>query len=366
MKKRSKNDRQTAGFTLIELLIVSLIMLVIIGIALSIYAKGNKTAADQQQYTRLQQDARAAMYYLARDIRMAGTSLPSNFLANALEGADNESQGGTVQPDRLKIMGNIEVPFSLTIQSASGSGTHINLDDNSLEQYPYPDSYYVGRIVLLLPKPDSTCQGGAIREITQVIHNAGGTNEGFDFSPGQARGINPPGGLRDVCSDAEYQGGAIIFGDVHEFWLDVTGNAPGLTAGQNGYIGGGMGSVLYLTNNNIHYPLAQNIENIQFQYNGNFDGDSAWALDGFADWNSAWTPTQVASIRQIRIWVLGRTEDRFVSISALPSRDTYLYRRPAIANSPAAVTDDWHKRFLMDSTSNIRNMSLDVYNRVQR
>ena len=134
----------------------------------------------------------------------------------------------------------------------------------------------------------------------------------------------------------------------------------------NGYIGGGAAGVLYVTNNDVHYPLAQNIENIQFQYNGNFDGDSARTLDGFADWNSAWTPTQIASIRQIRIWVLGRTEDRFVSIPAMPSRNTYLYRRPAIANSPAAATDDWHKRFLLDSTSNIRNMSLDVYNRVQR
>ncbi|MCX6563641.1 MAG: prepilin-type N-terminal cleavage/methylation domain-containing protein [Candidatus Aminicenantes bacterium] len=364
MRNRSKHAHRTAGFTLIELLIVSLIMLVIIGIALSIYAKGNKTAADQQQYTRLQQDARAAMYYLARDVRMAGTGLPSNFLANALEGADNENQGGTVQPDRLKILGNIETPFALTITSVGGQGVTINLQDFSLEQFPYPESYYIGKNILVLPSPASTCVGAALRTITSVDPGLLGISERFQCLPNQ--GINLPGGLQDICDDAEFDGGSIIFADVREFWLDVTGNAPGLTAGLNGYIGGGMGGVLYLTNNGSHLPLAQNIENIQFQYNGNFDGDTALALDGFADWNSAWTPTQVASIRQVRIWVLGRTEDRFVSIPALPSRNTYLYRRPAIANSPAADTDDWHKRFLLDSTSNIRNMSLDVYNRVQR
>jgi hypothetical protein len=148
--------------------------------------------------------------------------------------------------------------------------------------------------------------------------------------------------------------------------LDVTGNAPGLTAGENGYIGGGVAGVLYETNNDVHYPLAQNIENIQFQYNGNFDGDGLGTLDGFTNWNSAWTAAQVASIRQIRVWVVGRTEDRFVGIPAAASRNTYLYRRPAIANSPGATVDDWHKRFLGDSTSNIRNMTLDVYNRVTR
>jgi len=365
MRNRTKHDHRAAGFSLLELLMVSLIMLIIIGVALSIYARGTKTAADQQQYTRLQQDVRAGMYYLARDIRMAGTELPASFLGNALGGVDNEEQGGSVQPDRLTVMGEIDEPFEMTIQSCTGGGTNIILADNSLDQYPYPDSYYVGRIILILPKPGSTCQGGAIRQITNVKHKRNGDQDGFALSP-KATTINPPGGLRDICADGEFTSGLVFFNYIKQYWLDVTGNAPGLTAGVNGYIGGGAAGVLYVTNNDVHYPLAQNIENIQFQYNGNFDGDSAGTLDGFADWNSSWTLTQVASIRQIRIWVLGKTEDRFVSISALPSRNTYLYRRPAIANSPAAGTDDWHKRFLLDSTSNIRNMSLDVYNRVQR
>ena len=153
-----------------------------------------------------------------------------------------------------------------------------------------------------------------------------------------------------------------MFGDVYEFWLDVTGNFAGLTAGLDGYIGGGTGGVLYQTHNNTHNPLAMNIEDLQIQYNGNFDGDSSGTLDGFTNWNGAWNAIQVASIRQVKIWVVGRTPTRFVSISAAQVTGGSLYRHPLIANSPAATTDDGRKRFVLETTANIRNMSLSLYN----
>lgn len=361
-RETNARARRRAGFTLMEVLIAGLIMIIIVVGALSIYVKSNKTAADQQQYVQIQQDVRGAIYYLSRDVRMAGAGLPSNFLQAALQGTDNESQSGTVQPDRIEIMGNMEEPFSLSIQSCSGSGTHITLNDHSFEQFPYPDSYYTGKIVLLLPKSSSSCWGAAVRQITSVSHSSGGTNEGFNFSPGQAIGIDPPGGLRDVCADSEYAGGTVVFLDLYEYWLDITGNYPGLTAGQNGYIGGGTGGVLYQTRNNAHNALAMNIEDLQIQYNGNFDGDSSGTLDGFVDWNSAWTATQVASIRQARLWVVGQTPTRFVSISAAQVTGGSLYRHPAIANSPAGTTDDGRKRFVLETTANVRNMSLNLYN----
>ncbi len=354
--------RRQAGFTIIEVLIASLIMAAVVIGALSIYVKTNKTASDQQQYVQIQQDVRAAIYYVSRDVRMAGAGLPSNYFQAAIQGTDNEDQGGTVKPDRIQIMGNMEAPFSLTIQSCNGSGTKITLADHSFEQYPYPDSYYVGQICLLLPKSSSTCTGAAVRQITGVIHNSGGTNEAFQFSHGQAKDINPPGGLKDVCADTEYVGGTVLFADFYEYWLDVTGNYTGLTAGTNGYIGGGTAGVLYQTHDNTYSPIAMNIEDFQVQYDGNFDGDSSGTLDGFTDWNSSWTATQIASIRRVRIWVVGKTPSRFTSISAAPQSSGSIYRHPAIANSAAGTTDDWCKRFVLETTSNIRNLSLGIYN----
>lgn len=352
------------GFTLIEMLAANLIVTILIVAALSLYSRSNKTAADQQQYTQLQQDVRAAMYYVDRDVRMAGTGLPEEFRAASLEGTDNEDQGSEVQPDRLKIMGNIELPFHETLVSLNASALTSNLSDYSLNHYSLSDGDYIGRIVLFLPVTGSMCANTPLREITGAARQADGTNVFLNFTLGRAQFITPPGGLSSMCDDSSYAGGTVMFADVHEFWLDVTGNVSGLTAGQNGYIGGGTGGVLYMTNNGVHCAIAQNIENLQFRYNGDLDDNGT--LDGFSDWNAGWTAAQRGRIREACIWVLGRTPGRFANIPAYASRNTYLYRRPTVANSAAAISDDWHRRFLLESTANIRNMSLDIYNKDQR
>jgi prepilin-type N-terminal cleavage/methylation domain-containing protein len=362
--KRLTGHSRRRGFTLAEILVGSTIMLVMIVAALSLYARSNKIAVDQNMYAELQHDVRSSMYLITRDLRMAGAGLPAEYSGYYLEGTDNEVQSGSVavRPDRIKIMGNIEDPINLSINNYQGSSANLTVDDYSLEEYPYPDNYYVQKMVLILPNPASSCRAGEIRSITNVTHNTGGTNERLNFSPGLAPGVDPPGGLSGTCpSSNDYDGGMVTFINVSEYWLDQTGNYPGLTAGVNGYIGNGQGDILYMTMNSIHYPLAQNVENLQFEYNGDLDGDGA--LDGFFPWQPTWGLTEVSLIRQIRIQVLGRTPRAFVSVSKTPPADIYLYQRPALSNDPAGLgTPDRRKRFLVESTSNVRNLSIDIYN----
>jgi len=307
------------------------------------------------------------MFFITRDIRMAGVGLPVEFGGYFIEGVDNDTTDGAadVTPDRLKLMGDIEEPLVLTIQNYQGSAANLSVEDFSFEQYPYPDDYYANKLVLILPNPSSDCRVGEFREITHITHNQDGTNEKVNFSPGLSKDYNPPGGLSGTCLDSDnYDGGFIGWIDLKEYWLDVTGNYPGLAAGENGYIGGGQGSVLYCTHNGVHYPIAQNVENLQFQYNGDINDDGT--LDGFLDWNSNWTMEEIGRIRQIRVWVLGKTSKQVVSVSGYgPENPPYcltLYRRPAIANTMASGEDDMHKRFLLESTANIRNLSLNIYN----
>lgn len=357
----SSMDYSKRGFTLIELMVGSLIMLIIILGTLSLYVKSNKISVDQQQLAELQHDVRAAMFFISRDVRMAGVGLPFEFSGYFLEGINNESQGGEVNPDRLKIMGNIEDPLNLGIGNYQGASVTVSLKDNSLEQFPYSDSYYENRVVIILPNPSSGCRSGEIRQITHITHSEGGTNEKLNFSPGLAPGIDPPGGLSGTCSSSnDYDGGMITYIEVKEYWLDITGNYSGLNAGENGYIGDGKGGVLYLTQNGVHYPLAKNIENLQFQYNGDFDNDGN--LDGFTYWDGTWTTDQVSFIREVKIWVLGKTPSPFVSVSGTPPSNLHLYRRPEIADSPKSTQDDKHRRFLLESTSTIRNLALSLYN----
>lgn len=359
------STKRAAGFTLIELLVGSAVMLVAVLGALFIYSRSNRVSSEQQSVTEVQNDVRSAMFFIARDIRMAGAGLPEQFAGWFIEGVNNEDQGAEVEPDRVRIMGNIEEPLNLPIRDYQGSSVNLTIEDFSFEQYPYPDAYYAGKFVIVLPSPDSPCRAAEVRRITHVTHATGGTNEKFNFSPGLAPGVNPPGGLSGTCaSPDDYDGGMISFIDVKEYWLDVTGNASGLAAGVDGYIGNGEGGVLYCTHNGTHFPVARNIENFQLEYNGDMDNDLA--LDGWTPWQASWTVAETARIQQVRMWVLGRTAQPFTSVGGRPPGGIQTYRRPALSDSPGAAADDFHKRYLLDSTSNIRNMSLNLYNLGQR
>lgn len=363
MKARTMSSpKRSAGFTLIELLVGSAVMLVAVLGALFIYARSNKVSVEQQMVTEVQNDVRASMFFVTRDLRMAGAGLPEEFAGYFIEGQDNEDQGGgEVAPDRVRLMGNIEDPLNLSIRNYQGSSVVLDIEDFSFEQYSYPDAYYDNKYVLILPNPESGCRVGEVRVVTQVTHNTGGTNERFNFSPGLAPGIDPPGGLSGTCaSPNDYDGGMISFINVKEYWLDVTGNYPGLTAGVNGYIGGGEGGVLYITHNGVQFPLARNIENFQVEYNGDMDSDLL--LDGWTPWQNVWTLPQIARIQHVRTWVLGRTAQAFTSVGGTAPGAIQVYRRPALSNSPVAAADDRHRRYLLESTSNVRNMSLNIYN----
>lgn len=361
-----KISKRAGGFTMVELLVGSAIMLVAVLGALFVYSRSNKVSVEQQMVTEVQTDVRSSLFFLTRDLRMAGAGLPEEFAAYFLDGQDNEDQSGNeVTPDRVTLMGNIEEPLNLPIRNYQGSSVVLDVEDFSFEQYSYPDSFYDNKYVLILPNPESGCRAGEVRVITHVTHSTGGLNERFNFSPGLAPNIDPPGGLSGTCTiPNDYDGGMISFINVKEYWLDVTGNYPGLTAGVNGYIGGGEGGVLYVTHNGVHFPLARNIENFQLEYNGDMDNDLL--LDGWTPWQATWTLPEIARIQQVRMWVLGRTAQAFTSVGGRVPGAIQTYRRPALSNSPAAAADDRHKRFLLESTSNVRNMSLNLYNLGQR
>jgi prepilin-type N-terminal cleavage/methylation domain-containing protein len=362
---KTPSSNRPAGFTMIELLVGSSIMLIAVLGALFIYARSNKVSVEQQMVTEVQNDVRASMFFLTRDLRMAGAGLPAEFAGYFIEGQDNEDQGAEVAPDRVRLMGNLEDPLNLPIRGYQGSSVTLDIEDFSFEQYSYPDAFYTNKFVIILPNPESGCRAGEVRSVTHVTHDTGGVTEKFNFSPGLAPGIDPPGGLSGTCASSnDYDGGTISFINVKEYWLDVDGNYPGLTAGVNGYIGGGAGGVLYVTHNGIHLPLARNIENFQVEYNGDMDNDLL--LDGWTPWQNTWTLDQIARIQHVRTWVLGRTEQAFTSVGGTVPGAIQVYRRPALSNSPAAAADDRHKRYLLESTSNVRNMSLNLYNLGQR
>jgi len=366
LRKRLGRRPAPRGMTLIELLIGSSIMLVVILAALSLYMQSNKVAVDQQQIHEVQNDVRAAMFLMTRDIRMAGVGLDFAYNAFFLEGTNNEDQGGDVQPDRILMMGNMEDPLNIKIQNYQGDAANLAAEDYSIESYPYPDEFYPNKVIILMPNKDSGCIACEIRIITSVTHDANGKNEKFNFSPGLAPGIDPPGGLGNSCPDSnDWDGGNAAFINVKEYWLDVTGNHPSYAAGVNGYIGGGVGGILYMTQNGIHYPVARNIENFQLQYFADWNGNTDLTDDVWMDWDPSWTPDIRSRIGQVRVFLVGRTPNPMAGVAraGVPT-DVILYRRPTIADSPGMTAEqtDFRKRFVMESMATIRNTAINIYN----
>src|SRR4030042_6264386 len=69
--------RKAGGVTLIELMIVLVIAAILVGGIYSLFMAQQRSYTVQDQVTGVQQDARAALNIVARDIRMAGLLLGS-------------------------------------------------------------------------------------------------------------------------------------------------------------------------------------------------------------------------------------------------------------------------------------------------
>jgi len=362
------------GFTLIEILIGGSVMLVVVLAALSIYMKSNQVAVEQNMYAEMQHDVRSGMYFISRDARMAGVGLTPDIADYFVEGKDAYGTAPEAS-DMVKLFGNFDDPLNLVIEdyqggTGGGSATAF-LYDWSLENSPYPcPEYYEDRTVMIM---STRCPGcWVFRYIAaNSVHgcNANGSEEHVNMQPGQSE-LNPPGGLVDPgsCPADCWIDAVITIGQIKQYWLDTTGNPgdyPDLINLDLAHGYTGIPYTLYLSTTNEqglvrHLPVAQNIENLQFQYNADMDNDGL--LDGFMDWNDAWALDQRDRIQQVRIWVLGRTAQPFTSISDTPPTAIHLYRRPAVANSPVGDQNDRRKRFLLDSTAMVRNLAMNLYN----
>jgi hypothetical protein len=382
--KYQSSTNSKRGFTVMEVLIGATITLLVVLASLFLYVQSNKLSVDQTQFASLQHEVRSAMFFVSRDIRSAGVGLIPELAGYFVEGTD--AYGSSPESaDSIKLMANFDDPLKLRIESymggAGGGAATASLYDGELYSNPYTTvESYVDRPIFLM---STACPGCfALRQITNVFGLGVPGDERITMSPGLSD-LDPPGGLLDTgCAVNCWKDAIITFAQIKQFWLDTTGN-PGdypdlnLTVGQDGYLG--IPYTLYSTNidesgNTQHMALALNIENLQFQYIGDYDYDGL--TDAPSDWdNSNWTINPmddeatkqtkmdlIRRIRMVRIWVLGKTENPYVSVSGTPSSNIHVYRRPAIANSPMSSEDDLHRRFLLETTANIRNLSLNLYN----
>ena len=310
------------GFTLIEILVGSVIMLIVILTTLSLYGRSHKITIDQQELNEVQHNVRSGMYLVLRDARNAGVGLTSDLAGRFVEGT-NAFGPGPEASDSILLWGNFDDPLDLRIdkyQGGVGGGAATSfIIDGQIRNFPYPcPDFLEGRMVLVI---STRCPGCfAFRFVSHnKMKGCDGGEESIVLPPGHSE-LNPPGGFVPECAVDCWPDAIITFGELRFYWLDQTGNPgdyPTLTRldEDHGYLG--IPNTLYLTTilgtgadeteagYQIHIPLAHEIENLQFQYNGDIDNDGF--LDGFTEWDPNWTGdvVTVSSIRQIRMWIVG-------------------------------------------------------------
>jgi prepilin-type N-terminal cleavage/methylation domain-containing protein len=80
----------SSGFTLVELLIVMVLSLVLVGTAFMAYLAQNKTGNEQAKVVALQQDIRAVMDMIDRDMRNSGSNKTGGSIL-AIDAADSSA-----------------------------------------------------------------------------------------------------------------------------------------------------------------------------------------------------------------------------------------------------------------------------------
>ena len=133
------------GFTLIELLIAMVVASIIMAAIYTAYRSQAEAHRTQQLVVQMQQNMRAALYLLEREIRMAGYSITdppaaAGFVQNFLSlGSPHDGSGATT--DANSIAFTVDSNDSGTIDAtASGAGFEIiayrlNAANNTLERW---------------------------------------------------------------------------------------------------------------------------------------------------------------------------------------------------------------------------------------
>ena len=292
------------GFSLVELMIVVVIFFFVVGAVLDIYISQHHASVTQAQVSDTQQNARIAMDFLSKEIRMAGFGMPTGGVtiggttfSDAIDPVNNDSVGGNNVldgTDEITIITGYR-QISALANSAVAGATQITLNA-AADKFNTTTRRYV-------------CIDGIgavdVYEVTGIIGNTLTVTPSLNRSYVQEAPVMLVKAITYSVNDAGV-----------------------LTRDEN--TGGGA------------QPLVPHIEDLQFAYQ--VDGDTTW-YD---------TPGTLSGIRAVRINVLARTraQDR------QPGESGTIGRRPDIEDHDVDNVIDGFRRRLLTSVVKVRNLGL--------
>ena len=319
--------KNKSGFTLIELLIALVLSIVIVGAVYATFNSQQKSFSLTNQKMDMQQQGRAAMNFIMRDLRMAGCLVPA---AKALRVVNNNiSSGTTPASDALTVLYSNGAFDGLSIVSASGAPpASVTVEVQSGGSFA-SNSSYVNENIILVTSDES-------HSVIRKISGASGTGAQRTFTLGgldsYLSGVSP---AFDSSSDnsASYAGGNAYILTTRTY--DV------------------QSETLYINDHNdttstgTPQPLAEGAEILQFDFN-------------MSDGNTVSDPTSgsytIDQVRAVRIYLLMKNNTKDPDYT-----DTATYQLGA-SNQPytpgaSTILKPFRRRFLT-SLVRLRNFGL--------
>ena len=315
-----KNNK---GFTMIELLIAMAISTMAMAAIYTAYNIQQKSFRQQNMISQMQQNARAAMFMLTRDVRMAGFGMASGQISY-YDGSNtvtiNAVTGTNSNPDTINIIYADASCTTFITTAMPTPSSELNVDDTSC--------FAANDLVIV--------SDGTNADIIQItaIQSSMGTeklqhNSGMNPDTGK-KYLNSPSGTSHA-----YGAGASMYKlKWISYDIDSSDSAhPRLRVDTDGPLGGSSSQ-----------PFAENIEDLQIVYIFE-DGNE---LNMYDDGTDADDTNDADDIRSVRVSVLARTDTIDINFSG---------NRPALEDHGAGPVDKYRRR-LLTSTIKIRNLGL--------
>jgi len=338
--------RTQRGFTLVEMMIAMVIGLILSAGVIQIFLSSRQSYRMQEGLSRLQENARFAMGFLTREVRMAGftgcyrgtpssieniLNTPNSFdwgASNMLGGNDGSSGGSWTPALDTSLSGSV-LPGTDVINIRHMGSDSIDLIDpfNNSAQL-FVDTYSglnLGDVVMV-----TNCSRGSVFQLTNIATN-NGSKAKYDLVHSKSSPYSP-GNASSLLGNS-YGPGSEVAKMVNEVFYIGTGTsgAPALFERSLQNVGGSATMV--------DQELVDNVEDMQILYGEDTDNDgSANKYVGAATAN-------MANVVSIRISLLLRTGTDH--LAATPQTYTY--------NGQTVTATDHRIRRVFTSTVKLRN-----------
>ena len=394
MNKFLRNSR---GFTLLELMIVAGIFMLVLIPVLSVFTSSHESYLVQDDISATQQNIRAALMYLRKDIRMAGSGLGDVFMMFDIYDADEDGdfgetirvfgitagngqgpnsdetdelivryvnmdnllceQGGAAAPfctdlPRLYLLGiddgdvTFDVKEDLTIAPFNRWGSACNCGGNSWTLPPAIIKSPDGKLnhLIIIDSLDTSDDPDEVSKAEDVQF-------GFD---GDTYSVENRFVTDNMPEDRTFVGGTLSFFNIEayqqvRYFLDDR-DGDGVSD-----------TLMRQVNDNDPMPLADGIEDLQFDYLGDFNEDGSMEVSGAPEWynlnynfgadgNFAIEEEQQA-VRMVRIRILARTSKEWRELGKTDSPDLD-------DQDSTGTRNDHFRRRVIEQDVQVRNLSL--------